>query len=144
MDARTDRLTDARTAELRWAKNDHLWSLHHNLFITLLLTSTTITTFAKQKCIDYKEKRSFFYIIYTFLFAYITFGSTFKLSHPKLSYNEPSYKELPVNWDRQAWSNSVYPDQMYNAATDRGLHGLPFIQQFLDTSSGSKTNLFKL
>ena len=37
-------------------------------------------------------------------------------------------------YERQAWANSVDPDQMpQNVASDQGLHCLPFIQQFLDT-----------
>ena len=41
--------------------------------------------------------------------------------------------------DRQTWANSVDPDEMLqNAASHQGLHCLPLIQQFLDTTSGSK------
>ena len=43
-----------------------------------------------------------------------------------------------------AWANSVDPDEMLqNAASHQGLHCLPIIQQFLDTTSGSKLYLFK-
>ena len=46
------------------------------------------------------------------------------------------------NW--QAWSNSVDPDETpQNAATHQSLHCLPLVQQFLDTTSGSKIYLFK-
>ena len=32
-------------------------------------------------------------------------------------------------WDRQAWANSVYPDQtLQNAVSDQGLHCLPLIK----------------
>ena len=46
--------------------------------------------------------------------------------------------------DRQAWANSVDPDGTpQNAAFHLCLHCLPLIQQFLDTTSGSKLYLFK-
>ena len=45
--------------------------------------------------------------------------------------------------DRQAWANSVDPDEMpQNVASHQGLHYLPLIQQFLDTV-GSELYLFK-
>ena len=41
--------------------------------------------------------------------------------------------------NRQAWANSVDPDEMpQNAPSHQGLHCLPLIQQFLDTTLGSK------
>ena len=41
--------------------------------------------------------------------------------------------------DRQAWANSVDPDETpQNEASHLGLHCLLFIQQILDTTSGSK------
>ena len=46
--------------------------------------------------------------------------------------------------DRQAWANSADPDEMLqNMATNQGLDCLPLIQQFLDTTTGSKLYLFK-
>ena len=46
--------------------------------------------------------------------------------------------------DSQAWVNSEDPDETpQNAASYHGLHCLPLIQQFLDTTSGSKLYLFK-
>ena len=46
--------------------------------------------------------------------------------------------------DRQAWANTVDPDEMpQNVASHQGLHCLPLIQQLLDTTSGSKLYLFK-
>ena len=40
---------------------------------------------------------------------------------------------------RQAWANSVDPDEMpQNAASHQGLHCLPLIQLLLDTTMGSK------
>ena len=46
--------------------------------------------------------------------------------------------------DRQAWANSLDPDEMpQNAASHLGLHCLPLIQQFLDTTSGSELYWFK-
>ena len=51
----------------------------------------------------------------------------------------PLYNIYPY-WDRQAWANSVDPDQMLqNAASDLDLHYLQFIQQILDII-GSKMN----
>ena len=39
-------------------------------------------------------------------------------------------------YDRQAWANSVDADEMpQNAASHQGLHSLPLIQQFLDTTT---------
>ena len=58
-----------------------------------------------------------------------------------------SLQEYHINcmyWDRQAWANSVDPDEMLqNAASHQGLNCLPLIQQFLDTTLGSKLYLFK-
>ena len=46
--------------------------------------------------------------------------------------------------DRQAWANSLDPDETpQNAASHLGLHCLPLIQQFLDTTSGSELYWFK-
>ena len=45
--------------------------------------------------------------------------------------------------DRQAWANSADSDEMpQNAASHQGLHCLPLIHQFFDTS-GIKLYLFK-
>ena len=47
--------------------------------------------------------------------------------------------------DRQAWANSIDPDEMpQNAASHLGLHCLPLIQQFLDITLGSELYWFKL
>ena len=55
-----------------------------------------------------------------------------------------TYRIYHMYSDRQAWANSVDPDEMpLKAASHQGLHCLPPIQQFLDTISGSKLNLFK-
>ena len=49
-----------------------------------------------------------------------------------------------IKTDRQAGANIVDPDEMLqNVASHQGLHCLPIIQQFLDTTSGSKLYLFK-
>ena len=41
-----------------------------------------------------------------------------------------AYLNNPKYWDRNAWENNVDPDQMlHSAASDLGLHCLPFIQQ---------------
>ena len=46
--------------------------------------------------------------------------------------------------DRQAWANSVDPDEMpQNAASHQGLLCLRIVQQCLDTITGSKLYLFK-
>ena len=46
--------------------------------------------------------------------------------------------------DRQVWANSVNQDEMpQNAAFHQGLHCLPLIQQFLDTTLVSKLYLLK-
>ena len=46
--------------------------------------------------------------------------------------------------DRQSWANTLDPDEMpQKAVSHQGLHCLPLIQQFLDTTSGSKLYLFK-
>ena len=46
--------------------------------------------------------------------------------------SKPCYEICTIiNWDRQALANSVDPDQMpQNAASDQGLHCLPYIQQY--------------
>ena len=41
--------------------------------------------------------------------------------------------------DIQAWANSIDPDEVpKNVAFYQGLHCLPLIQQFLDTTLGSE------
>ena len=60
---------------------------------------------------------------------------------PKKFCNYPKY------WDIQTRVNIVDPDQVLqdvttDATSDQGLHCLPFFQQILDTSSGSKMDLF--
>ena len=46
--------------------------------------------------------------------------------------------------DRQASANSVDPDEMpQKAASHQDLHCLRLVQQFLETTSGSKLYLFK-
>ena len=46
--------------------------------------------------------------------------------------------------DRQAWANIVDTYEMLqNVASHQGLHCLPLIQQFLDTTSDSKLYLLK-
>ena len=46
--------------------------------------------------------------------------------------------------DRQAWANSLDPDEMsHSVASHQCLHYLPLIQQFLDTTLGTKLYLFK-
>ena len=47
--------------------------------------------------------------------------------------------------DRQAWVNSVEPDELQQTAVShQGLHCLSLIQQFLDTTLGNKLFMFKL
>ena len=51
----------------------------------------------------------------------------------------------PKYLDKQACAKNVDPDQMMqNAISNNGLYCLLLIQQFLDTSTGSKKHLFKL
>ena len=46
--------------------------------------------------------------------------------------------------DRQAWGNSVNPEKMpQNMASHQGLHCLPLIKKFLNTTSGSILYLVK-
>ena len=46
-------------------------------------------------------------------------------------------------WERKAQPNSVEPDQQpQKAASNQGQNCLPLMQQFLDTSIGSSTDLF--
>ena len=46
--------------------------------------------------------------------------------------------------DRQAWANSVDPDETpLNAASHQGLRYLPLILQFLDKTSDSELYSFK-
>ena len=54
------------------------------------------------------------------------------------------YRIYHMYSDRQAWENSVNPDEMLqNVASHDGLYSLPLIQQFFDITSGSKLYLFK-
>ena len=64
------------------------------------------------------------------------------LSHSLSVYNK-ALPYFPKFSDRQAWPNSLDPDQMLqNAASDQGLHCLLLIQQFFGTTD-SKMDLFK-
>ena len=54
------------------------------------------------------------------------------------------YRIYHMYSDRQAWANSKDPDETpQNVASHLGLHCLPLIQQFLDTTSGSELYWFK-
>ena len=54
------------------------------------------------------------------------------------------YRIYHMYSDRQACANSIDPDETpQNAASHLGLHCLPLIQQFLDTTSGSELYWFK-
>ena len=57
-------------------------------------------------------------------------------------------KNYPNNhkyFDRQAWANSVDPDQTpQNAASDQGLRCLSLNQQFLETSKSNLRDSFKI
>ena len=60
-----------------------------------------------------------------------------------LSINNEQYRIYHMYSDRQARANSIDPDETpQNAASHLGLHCLPLIQQFLDTS-GSELYWFK-
>ena len=55
------------------------------------------------------------------------------------------YRIYHMYSDRQAWANNLDPDETpQNAASHLGLHCLPLIQQFLDTTLGSELYWFKL
>ena len=46
--------------------------------------------------------------------------------------SKEKYHNNPKSWDRQVFANSVDPDQMpHFAASDQGLHCLPYIPQYL-------------
>ena len=54
------------------------------------------------------------------------------------------YRIYSMYLDRQAWANNVDPDETpHDVASYQGLHSLPLIQHFLDTTSGNKLFLFK-
>ena len=54
------------------------------------------------------------------------------------------YRIYHMYSDRQGWANSIDPDETpQNTASHLGLHCLPLIQQFLDTTSGSELHWFK-
>ena len=60
-----------------------------------------------------------------------------------LSLKSHIYPIYHIYSDRQAWANSTDPDETpQNAESHLGLHRLPLIQQFLDTS-GSELYWFK-
>ena len=55
-----------------------------------------------------------------------------------------NYHNNPKYWGTHACANSADPDHMLqNLASDQGLHSLPLIWQFLETSMFSKLDLFK-
>ena len=46
-------------------------------------------------------------------------------------FEESNYQNNRKYWDRQAFANSVDPEQMpQNVESDQGLHYLPYIQQY--------------
>ena len=50
----------------------------------------------------------------------------------------------PKYSDRQIWANCIDPKRTpQNAASNQGLYILPLFQQFLDTSTGCRMDLFK-
>ena len=54
-----------------------------------------------------------------------------------------NYRIYHMYSDRQAWANSIDPDETpQNAASYLGLHCSPLIQQFLDTTSGNELYWF--
>ena len=60
-------------------------------------------------------------------------------------WNFSPYHNNPKNWDSQAWTNSVDPDQTSNSmVSDLNLHCLLLIKQLLDTLKGCEKNLLKL
>ena len=57
---------------------------------------------------------------------------------------DKDYRIYHIYSDRQAWANSLDPDETpQNAASHLGLHCLPLIKQLLDTTSGSELYWFK-
>ena len=67
------------------------------------------------------------------------------LSSPQRHLSSCLYHIYPTHSDREAQANNVDYDQMpYSVASDQGLHLLPLVQQFLDPSTGSKIDLFKV
>ena len=66
------------------------------------------------------------------------------IKHQITQKTTPHYRIYHIYSDRQAWANSIDPDETpQNAASHLGLHCLPLIQQFLDTTSGSELYWFK-
>ena len=58
-----------------------------------------------------------------------------------MNETEAEYDNIPCynKTDKQYWATSVDQNQTpQKAASDQGLHWLTFVQQFLDTSTGSK------
>ena len=65
--------------------------------------------------------------------------------HFLLKLSEPSniYQNNPKYWDRQAFANSVDPDQIpHNVVSDQVLHCYTYSKS-LDTSTGSKMDYVK-
>ena len=59
------------------------------------------------------------------------------------SWENEYYRNNPKYWNRQAWANSVDPDQMpHSAASDLGLHCLPLIQETFKHINRSKMDIF--
>ena len=50
------------------------------------------------------------------------------------------YRNNPKCWDKYTFANGVDPDQ---TPQDQGLHCLPYIQQYFNTSRGSIMEYFK-
>ena len=62
-----------------------------------------------------------------------------------IDLNWGDYLINPKYFDRQASASSIDLDQMLqSAASDPGLHCLPCIKQFLDSSTGHHMDLFKI
>ena len=96
------------------------------------------------KCKSYSHFFSKNISIYA-IFNDQSFNNT--LTYDIISFEQlgPDYYCLYPNYlDRQARTDSVDSDQMpIYVASDQGLYCLSIIQQFLDTSTSSKVDLFK-
>ena len=83
---------------------------------------------------------------YTFLFEYSGYITEPAAEHQQQYIRKTKYLGYRIYHmysDRQAWANSIDPDKTPQNASHLGVHCLPLIQHFLDTTSGSELYWFK-
>ena len=126
-----------QTAQPRSLIRAFAFRLQKYLIPNIILTNTESSDRAVRVCS----------LTRPFLLVYISelpFSTAWLSFMPDMkSQNAVFYRILHTYSDRQAWANSVDPDQTpRSAASDQGLHCLSLIQHFYTHLPGGKIDLF--